>query len=266
MPYHPNGAGESLGDILCTTTNLYTGTSILYVHHTGSDANAGTSKEAPKATVAGANSATVTGSMIMLLDGHTETIASTVTVANNAVVIVGAGQSSGKPTVKLTNNQAAAAMIVMSGTGCELRNVWLEEDAQANSVQRVTMSGLFGRMSGCYVESNGNSDALDVVISAAYCRVMSNTFISTSTTVATRPVGAISCTSGTYIEIGDNVFDGGTVGYSDYAVKLITAIAGLKGSGNSFLRGADFTKPVVGADDGYFAAPTVSGASVIEGW
>lgn len=265
MPHHPAGLGESLGDILATTSNLYTGTNVYFVHHTGSDSNAGTSREAPKATVGSAVTAGGAGSIIVCMDGHTETLTAAVVLAAG-MVIVGGGQSSSKPTVKFTNNQAAAAAFTMSGTGCELRNIWLEEELQANSSTRITMSGLFCLLKNCYIESNGNSDAYDVTISAAYVRIVGNTFISTASAASARPVGALTGTGVTYFQVEDNVFDGGSYGYSDYAYKLVTSVIGHKGTGNSFLRGADMTKPAIGTDDGYFAVPTTSGAAQIEGW
>lgn len=266
MPVYQTGLGETLGDSLVTTSNLYVGGTVLYVHHTGSDSYAGTSRQAPKATIGSAVTASASGSLIVCLDGHTETLTGAVTLSNASTVIVGAGQSSGKPTVKFTNNQAAAAAFVLSGTGCELRNIWLEEESQANSSTRITMSGLFTRLVGCYIESNGNSDAYDVTVSNSYVSIRNNTFISTATAASSLPVGCITGTSISHIEVDGNTFDGGSYGYSGYALRLVTAIAGLKGLDNSLLRDVDTTKPAVGADDGYIAFSTASGASQIEGW
>jgi hypothetical protein len=128
------------------------------------------------------------------------------------------------------------------------------------------MSGLFARLEGCYIESNGNSDAYDVTISTTYVQVVGNTFISTASAASSRPVGALTGTALAYVRVEDNVFDNGTYGYSDYAYKIVTSLIGHKGTGNSFLRGADMTKPAIGTDDGYFAVPTTSGAAQIEGW
>lgn len=262
--FHPSGVGETLGDTFVTTHPIYVGASIFYVHSSGSDSFHGREKKHPKATLANAVSNAFAGDIIVLLDGHTETLTSAVAI-NKRLLIVGAGQSAGKPTVKFTPNSAGAHLFNISAGGVELRNIWFEENAQANVDAKILVSASLFRMVGCYVECNGNDDshALYLTATSGVYEIRNTTFISTSTTAATAPYTAVRTVAATERMLLDGVtFDGGTVGWEGgNAYDEGAATTQLIGENVSLLRGSDMD---IHADSiGYVIVPTSNGGSVV---
>ena len=266
---HPNGAGDSLGDAVVTQKPLYVSGNIWYVHNsTGTDAAspAGQNRNKPLATLAQAVTNAANDDIIVLMDGHTETVTAVQTV-NKRLVIAGAGLSSGKPTAKLTVNAAAASLLSFTAEYCQLRNVWIEENAMANSSPKINVAANHFRMVGCYVEANGNDDAtcLQLNTGATYCSLESTTFVSTSTSSASQPESAIKTAGSgvTQLEMQDVTLDGGTVGWSNrYALDDESALlTRIKAHGLSLLNGSNcsFSDAV-----GWVSLGTVTGGSVVE--
>lgn len=222
----PNGIGDTLGDILTTTSPLEVNGNVWYVHYsTGTDAvsPAGQNRQDPLKTLGQAVTNASAGDIIVLMDGHVETITSTVTV-NSDLTIVGAGSSGGYPTVKLTNNQAAAAMIDLTGSNLhQLRNIWFEEEAQANSAAKIRVDDSTGSfvIENCYFECGQYDDSFAIEIDVSNtCLIRNTTFISTATSIATQPYGAVGLdsTAGTIrsIFLDGVIVDGGAYGWSNY--------------------------------------------------
>ena len=265
---YPNGAGESLGDTLITEEPLYSTGSVWYVNSaTGTDAAspAGRNRSKPLATLSQAHTNAAAGDIIVLMDGHAETLTSAITISK-AVAIVGAGKSSGKPTVKFTINASASYLFNVTGDDVQLKNLWLEENSQANSLTKVVVSGDGFRMVGCYVEANDNDDAACLSIHAGNgMRIEETTFISTSTTTTTQPKSAIEVTlESNDLEMKNVTLDGGTVGWSDYYAFDATsnAINRLKATGVNLLNGSDMD--LTGCT-GRIALGTLTGGSRVDG-
>lgn len=263
MTVRYNGIGETLGDDLVTQAPLHVSGTIRFVHYgTGSDANAGTDKGAPLKTLSAAVVASSGNDMIVLLDGHVEVMTTAVTPAAG-IVIVGSGQSSGKPTAKLSMNTASNLnMLVVSGAGVELRNVWLEGNVQANSAVRIAVSASGFRMEGCYVECGQYDDngALGFTTNGDYAEVKDSTFISTATSIATRPHSAVRVTAAVNnLRMDGVVFSGGTNGFTNAAYLEGAAVTRLKGERLSFLLGAGAS--LNSATVGYAMPMTTSGGS-----
>ena len=221
----PNGIGDTLGDALVTNSPLEVNGNVWYVHYgTGTDAvsPAGQNRQDPLKTLGQAVTNSAAGDVIVLMDGHEETIAATVTI-NKHLTIVGAGSSGGYPTVKLANNQAAAAMIACTTNAClHFRNIWFEEEVQANSSPKITTNSVYVFcMENCYMQLGQYDDDFGVELGSTIMAMFRNcTFISTATSVATQPYAAVGVNTAA-ASIGcvymDGVsIDGGTYGWSNY--------------------------------------------------
>lgn len=249
MRLFTGGAGESLGSWLATSSPLYISGNVWYVHATtGTDAASpsGQDRSKPLATIAQAVTNAADHDIIVLLDGHTQTITAVQSLAKK-LMIVGGGQSSdGKPTVKLTLNAAAASLFTASVTDVMLANIWFNANAQTNASPKVHVTGGGFRMEGCYFEcgatDTGAALRVDVAASAGGVRVVNTTFVSTATVTSAQPESAIkSVSTADRLEFEGLVLDNGTVGFSNfYAMDLSAgAVTRIVAKQISLLRGAD---------------------------
>jgi hypothetical protein len=275
----PNGLGAALGDYLATTEPLLQNGDVWYVDSSdGDDTYDGRDRIKPLATLGQAVTNGLAGDIIVLKDGHTETLTAAVDIAG--FTVVGCGSSGGYPTVKLTNNQDAAAAINCSGSSGEvsqLLNIWFEEQAKTCSAPNVLIGGNpgnagFVRIRGCYFEANGNDEAPSLELggsegNSGIVIIENTTFISTSTTLTTQPLSAIESYSSTapeYIVMNGVVVDGGTVGWSNYFGIDLTDTAPdiIICEALSLLRGSDMK--LMEATIGFVNAATVTGGSRID--
>lgn len=270
MKVYPNGLGESLGgDPLLTQKPFWVGGNVWWVNSaTGTDAGgtAGQDRERPLATLNQALTNSAVGDVIVLQSGHTETL--TAALSLNQRTVVGAGTTSGKPSATLKLNSASATLILVAGSGAELRNIYFPANVQSNN-------GASGKISipastnvviyGCYFEASGNDqqDQVQAIISSQNLHIENCTFVSTATTLATRPTNGLRITGAvTDPWIVNNVFDDGTNGYSGKACDISGGtITRLHSWGNSLLRGADVS--IASASVGYFGAGTLSGGGAV---
>lgn len=248
----PNGLGEALGDPLAVTEPLYIAGSAVGVKYVssliGDDTNDG-DREAPYATLAKGVSMMGAGDVLVLMDGHTETLTSAQTVAVSCTII-GAGSSGGYPTVKLTNNAAATNMLILTGEYVQVRNIWFNTNAQSCSAPLIKFSGSSAhfRMHGCYFECSytdqGGTILLNLDGEDKSVALKNNTFISTATVRDERPEPAIALSDDLgLLTMDGDVFDAGTVGWdSGTAVRLKETDEEVNyfwAENVSFLRGAD---------------------------
>jgi len=276
MPSLPNGLGESTGAGWANAKPVHISGTVHYVDSaTGDNAYDGTSRLAPVATIAQAISDASSGDVIVLMDGHAETLTAEQSIAKN-LTIIGGGRSDGKPTVKFTmNNAANATMFGVTGTGTpayvRLHNIWIEENLQANTGPRIASScNTLFHMSYCYFECGQHDDgtALEVSSSAGSAIIENTTFISTAALNSAMPHSAIQ-TGGTIYNVTLNgvVVDGGTVGFAEqYAVDLDdNAVTDIFAIGCSLLRGADMQASPSSGASSFINPQTTSGAVVVVG-
>lgn len=265
---YPDGLGGSSGDSLATAGGLHItdGLGVYFVDSaTGNDSNAGTDRAQPKATLASAITAASDDEFIVLLDGHAETLTAEQAIAER-LTIIGEGSSGGKPTVKFTMNSATAQMFNVTGTNVEFRNIFFEEQSQANSGSLISVNAGRFAMIGCYLEADGNSDAECVLLtgSAEEFWLESCTFVSTGTSVTDVPENAVRV-SGAVADctIRDCIFDGGTYGWeSGRAYDETAAVTRLRATGISLLRGASMR--INASTVGYVQAGTRTGGARVE--
>jgi hypothetical protein len=245
MQYLPNGIGATLGDSLATTEPLILTGNVWYVDSaTGTDAvsPAGKNREKPLATLAQAHTNASANDIIVCLSGHSETLTAG-QVFTKSVLLIGEGASGALPTVKFTQDAAAAGLFSIVAAGVEIRNIWFEEAAQLASVNKVYVDAVCTdfRLTDCYFEGNANDALALVAILGARCTIEGCTFISTATDTAAQPYAGIE-TSGAISDlrmIGVKLSDG-TVGWSGAAmVASGAAVTRLRCEGLSLLLGAE---------------------------
>lgn len=268
----PNGVGEATGDSLVTNSPLEINGNVWYVDaSTGVDAAspAGRNRNKPLASLSQAITNCGDGDVIVCMDGHTETLTSALSIDQD-VLIVGAGSSSGLPTVKFTINAASAALFSFAGGALStvgMRNIWIEENAQANSVSKLVTGGSLNYLflDGLYVECDGNDDAVALDLDVDQCARIDNcTFISTSTDNTAQPAAAIALRNTPVLQMKGTTFSGGTVGWSNYFA-MYPAAAGpdyMQLEELSLLLGADIQ--LTESSQGFVSVTTATGGARVD--
>lgn len=238
-----NGLGGPAGSSLGIRKPLIVNGNVWYVNaDTGTDgaAPAGKDSRNPLATLSQAVTNSASGDIIVLMDGHEETITSTITIAKS-LILVGTGSNAGLPTVKLTPNQATSMLDIDGAAFFHMHNIWIEENLQANSAARIDLSSVsHSYYKGLYVQCGQYDDTGAFSIASGSVFFDSCTFISTATSVATAPHSAIlDHAVSDVVMMRDVVIDNGTVGFSNiFAVDLNSATTHMQFESMSLLRGA----------------------------
>lgn len=249
MQVYPSGLGELLGDTLVTSRPIQMSGFAWFVNSVGgvdAASPAGRDRQKPLASLSQAITNAADNDIIVLEDGHTEVPASVINVTKR-VIIAGGGSAAGIPTVSFAINAAASALFTLTVDNVELRNIRLKAAVQSNTGGvngKVSVAAANCRITGCYIESNGNDQFVGGavrLIGANTCRITNTTFISTATSVALRPTSGLLIASGAAdLELYGVVFNDGTVGYSGSAFDGTAAAATrLRGENISMLNGAD---------------------------
>jgi hypothetical protein len=252
MNVFSNGLGGSTGDTLVTCEPLQTTGNVRWVDsNSGSDTNSGLDREAPKLTIGSAVTAAAAGDIIVCKDGHTESLAASVSLLEG-MVVVGEGSSAGYPTVKLTSS--AGDHVFECSAGAEVRNIWFCTPTAAQSVGDIHITAARVRVIGCYFECGANIDGAAVMVGVGcgadvpYVELRNCTFVSTggSAVGSTQPACALRVQDQvSHLVIENCVFDDGLYGFSgDYAVDIrrtmgpATYPTHIKATEISLLRGA----------------------------
>ncbi len=262
MATWPEGLGQSLGDVLVTGSPLLTSFSVSFVDSVnGNDTNDGRDPNNAFATLSHAVTAeSGTAGIIVLMSGHTEVMTATVTPPAGCI-IVGAGSSGGRPTVKLSMNASNTIMVTASNAGVQLRNIWFQTNAQASNVARVKFTASSGLVSGCYFECGNNDSGAGVEVTGNDFTLQDSTFISTGTTVASRPLSGLFVSSAVSdLAITNCVFSDGTRGFSAVACNCVNTVTRLRVENLSLLLGANAT---FGSSTGFVIPSSATGASTI---
>lgn len=265
------GIGGSLGDSLVTARPLRMSGNVWYVKSgTGADAAspAGQQRERPLATLAQAHTNAAAGDVIVLLDGHTETLAATQTFNKAGITLVGEGSSSGVPTVTFVQNHATNSIFNVTAAGVKMRNIKLAESLISTLNPRVTWSGANGEIRGCYFACGSQDGATTVQLStgASSFLLHSSTFVSTTALGTSRPgAGFLVANALSDIDIFNCVFDSGAHGFAGIALSApaldlsAAAITRLRIEALSILRGADYS--INASTTGYVNVQTATGGS-----
>lgn len=147
MKYWPHGISSTEGDTLLTEDNLYTDARVFYVRFSdGDDASDGRSRVAPMKTLGAAVTSAAAGDIIVLLEGHDETVTATITINKRLCVVAEGRDDDGKPTVRIRNGTTSGGLIVLDAASIQLRNFIIEKPLTPRAASELaadTASGLW---------------------------------------------------------------------------------------------------------------------------
>lgn len=262
MGTYPNGIGETLGDSLVTTRPLISTGSVYYVSSvTGSASFSGLSKAQPLNTLANAQTAASNGDIIVLLDGHTETLSGALAITKN-LTIVGSGSNAGIPTV-VFRVSADVSLFTIAVQGVQLRNIRFQSStAAATATQRIDLSGNQCQIIGCYFDCSGNDTGSALLLASGITGLVckSTTFVATNTAANAPPgPGMDFVGTSTDVRLDGVVFDGGAYNFSGGLAYRESGAATRRYAENmSFLRGADYALHASSAQS-YWMPTTTTG-------
>lgn len=258
---YPAGVGGVLGDELVTATELYTSGSVFYVHHTGSNSNRGIHRQKPWASLVYALTQVQDTNIIVLLDGHTETVTTKQTIIRNGLKIVAEGQFSGEPTVTISVKVPSDSGFDISGTNVALGNIKFPSSTTAPGLPVVNITGTRSMIRGCRFELDVNQVGLFWDDAARGPRLYNTTFISVSTT--TPPLVGVLLNAVADADVEACTFDGGTTGFQDGGIDAGLADR-FRAQQLKLLNGADavFDNDVIG----YVGIAEKSGGSSVTGF
>ena len=235
-----NGYGGTLGAEMATRSPILATGACWYVSSSGSDAYAGTDRTKPFATLATAYTAASAGDTIILLAGHTQTITVAVTLAKTGLRIRGEGSGTNRPTLSCG---AAIAMLDITAAGVWIENIYFPASSAAPTA-RIRTAAAASRIRNCYLECGASDTAASIklVTGAGTCRIEDTTLVSVATDVTAQPaIGIEIANAASDVDLKSVVFDGGTTGWSDFALKGTAAITRLYGVDVSFLNDSDYS-------------------------
>lgn len=207
-------------DILSDPVNWFSGGVLWVDSATGSDANAGTEPELPKATWTSAYSVAVSGDLILCAAAHTETISVANVLGTTNVCTIGMGL--GTQRAKFTS-AVAGAMWTPNVAGLQFFNCYFPASTAATTA-RIAVAGTDCRIQGCYFEAGANDTTSCLTSAGARLTVRDTDFVAT----ASRPARAILMNAAAASCTFENVsIDGSTFGWSSAAFGITTGAATL---------------------------------------
>lgn len=219
----------------------------------GSNAYAGTLPELPVATIAQAVTNSAANGAIIIGAGSSESLGASQAFALAGLSIFGCGTGSSRPRYTCTGT---VNMWNLSANGTWVEGFYFPAST-AVATSRVLIGADNQTIRDCYFEcgANDTSRALNVANNA--CAVNGCSFVTT----ALRPAIGLQVTnavSNTLIE--DCVFNGGSYGWSDYALKVSGAATQTTIRGGTFTNRSDIGFSITGTSYKIFA-PEMDGTS-----
>lgn len=247
---HTGGFGGSSGASWATLAPVYTSGNVWFVNSvTGSDAinPRGRDRSTPLATLGQAHTNASNGDVVVLMSGHVESLAATVTLSKTGITYFGEGSGSSAPT--FTRNVNANG-IVFSGAGAWIENLRFATDTTtALTGDRVVFSASSIKMVGCHFALS----ATDVASSAALLLsgALTNIYVGGGTQFVNDGGVAISAlgatTTLTDLELDDVTFDGGDGGWGSGINALsLAAVTRLRARNVDLLNGSEFSLGTTG--------------------
>lgn len=254
----PNGIGGLLGDELVITTELYTTGNVYYVHHTGDNANVGTSRQKPLATFSHANDQMEENDIIVFLDGHAETLTATVRIIRAGVRVVAEG------TVELTSGLSDQSSVTLEETNITLGGIRFPEGGTLATVAKIEILGERAMIRDCYFEAGAGDQFALVRVGdeSAGARFFRTAFVSVSTTE--QPAAALATGAAPDLELEACTLDGGDTNFSLGALYSGSIPARFRGQQMRLLNGASIIMD--GDTTGYIGVAESTGAPRIDGF
>lgn len=199
-----------------------------------SDANAGNLPELPVATLAQAVTNSAANGIIVIGAGHTESLSGSQSLALANLSIFGCGTGSSRPRFTCTG---AVDMLAVSAAGVWIEGLYFPASTVAPT-DRIGLAAADCTVKDCYFEC-GASDtnrAVRVHTGANHATIDGCSFVTT----ASRPASGVAVTAAvTDPVIKDCVFDGGSYGWSTYALIVSAAATRIRILGGTFTNHSD---------------------------
>lgn len=207
----------------------------------GNDANPGSIPERPVKTLAQAVTNSAANGVIVIGAGSAESIsvAQTINLAN--LSIFGCGTGSSRPRYTSTG---AVDVLNVTAAGVWIEGIYFPAST-SSATDRINLGAAGCVVKDCYFEcgTNDGTYSLQVGASGNNARIDGCSFVTT----ASRPAIGLAVTSAvTDTVVINSVFDGGSFGWSDYALKVTAAATRLRIIGNTFINRADLGISVTG--------------------
>jgi hypothetical protein len=263
---YTSGIGGTVGAELALQKPLFTSGNIYYVSSvTGASGNTGKERNRPYDSFANLIASLAAGDIVVLLSGHTETLASSaLTLAG--VTIVGEGSGTNAPYLYHTITDTTYALSA-SGAGVHFYNINFAKTSSTtgSAVPILQISG-----AGCVVGDGctftlgegSRSIGLELVTGATNTRIQGATFTSAATTISSvGPSSAIKVTNAvTDLTLIDLTIDGGLYGWSNpYAISVAGAVTRLFARGTTLIGDSDVS--IVTGSTGLYTSSGTGGSN-----
>ncbi len=223
----------------------------------GSNANSGAIPELPVATLAQAVTNSAANGLILIGEGSSESLSASQVVNLAGLYIAGCGTGSTRPRYTCTGT---VDMLSLTAAGIVIDNLYFPQST-AVATSRIAYTAANGEVRNCYFEC-GASDtnrALRVHTGANSTRVEACTFLAT----ASRPaIGLEVSAAVTDTTLVDLTFDGGSYGWTDYALKVSAAGTRVRTRGVTLVRRSRLGHTVTATTYQLFAV-TADGANPV---
>lgn len=184
----------------------------------GNNANAGTERELPVATLAQAVTNSAANGIIVIESGSAESLTGAQALSLAGLSIIGLGQGTSRPRYTAAG---AIAMFNVTAAGVRIYNLYFPAST-AVPTSRISTAAAETEINGCYFEHGASDTSAGIIVAASAnnCRLISNSHVVT----ASRPAIGVSVTGAvTDLYAKSLTFDGGSYGWTDYALKISAA-------------------------------------------
>lgn len=183
----------------------------------GNDANAGTNRNEPKATLASAITAATTanGDIIILESGHAEVLSSSLSITKGGIRIMGLGTGSNKPS--FTVDAAIDGISISTGGYVDLNNLRFPAGTTTTNTSRINVDADGVRITDCdFLCGANDTETITLTGNATNCTISSGSM----TITADGPDSGIEIESATAygLVVDGMTFDGGDSNWDNAAI------------------------------------------------
>lgn len=224
----------------------------------GNNSNAGTERELPVATLAQAVTNSAANGIIAIEAGSYEALTGAQTLNLAGLTLVGLGIGSNRPRYTAAG---AIAMFNITAAATRIINIYFPASTTAPT-SRISTTAAETEINGCYFECGINDTGAATIIgaNAHSCRLINSSWVTT----ASRPAIGVSVTGAvTDLHWKNIAFDGGSYGWTDYALKISGAATRIFGDGCTRTNRSDFGITVTGTTYQIFGDDPDAGSRVL---
>lgn len=217
----------------------------------GNDASAGTEPELPVKTLAQAVTNSTTNGVIIIGAGSAESLAASQSLAIANLSIFGCGTGSSRPRY---TNANATSLFDITGAGTWIEGIYSPASTTAPT-NRVAVGAAAVTLKDCYFEC-GASDTVPTLAVGSSGNQFTADGCSFVVTASRPSIGIRIAATVTDPTVRDCVFDGGSYGWSDYALKVTAAATRIRVFGGTYINRSDIGITVTATSYSLFGIET----------